>query len=744
MFKNYRLNLSQYNNKSSSINDWKKVEELKEECNKTIENINLIENHLKASKKTNFNASGFKLDLHIKCLKEINSNLFNYYRELSNESQKSRQSNKNHSKMNFKHSSNKKKNKNQMHRNRKLKDIKIVYNFSNVKFTNEQLNYLNKGPHYRPVPSKLPLDEIVVSIESGMKELNINHDDKVIIRHEIKKALENFKIPLANNNDEKILDELIVKGTEVNYIKPDGENKIVIINKNEYDQKIIEILNKSPFKTVRIDGRWKDGSPVNKSQNYIQNRLNFLNSKYLKNSNINTECLIESNPVLPEVYGIPKLHDDSYTMTISCCREKVTTSKIDDFLLKEFNIKNEKSVKNSQEFAGKMMKNHIDNDEVMVTIDFSPVFLSIHKHEIEDEITSFLDQHKTKSNRHYLIDLFKLSLNQNYLIFRNEIYEQTEGIAIGSKLSTLIKEIYMDNFEVKNEKLEWFPRIWYRCVDKVFAVVKSNKHKDLKNVKITKEHEASIPFLNILVRKEQKSFKFSINRKSSDNVRYVTNDSFHSNEVKQFWLTSLIERLISIPMTVSDYQYELIKIIDIAQYNGYSKSLCKDILENKTIDGTNTNGPDLSGHKTISVPYYPPLTNQIKAILQKQNIKLIFSYPNNILDILRSYLDKRSDLNKSGIYMIRCRDCPSVYIGQTKRSLKEREKEHNKKNNDKSPVSIHKRVQKHSVQEIKLLTAVDSENYLDAWESLHIFKNKQHLMNPDKKGKIPSILYSLC
>jgi hypothetical protein len=57
-------------------------------------------------------------------------------------------------------------------------------------------------------------------------------------------------------------------------------------------------------------------------------------------------------------------------------------------------------------------------------------------------------------------------------------------------------------------------------------------------------------------------------------------------------------------------------------------------------------------------------------------IILIYSNKRKLRDILGNPKDKFEVLEKSGVYQVECTGCDAVYIGQTKRCLKTRYKEH--------------------------------------------------------------------
>jgi hypothetical protein len=114
-------------------------------------------------------------------------------------------------------------------------------------------------------------------------------------------------------------------------------------------------------------------------------------------------------------------------------------------------------------------------------------------------------------------------------------------------------------------------------------------------------------------------------------------------------------------------------------------------------------------------------------------------------------------LQKSGIYQVECEGCDSVYIGQTKRSLKTRFGEHHSSirlnHPDKSNIARHvlskiNDNQGHSISldNLKLVKEVRKQkNELDAYESYFISRRKKeraNLMNV-AVGKITSRLFDL-
>ena len=90
-----------------------------------------------------------------------------------------------------------------------------------------------------------------------------------------------------------------------------------------------------------------------------------------------------------------------------------------------------------------------------------------------------------------------------YFSFQGQIYEQCFGTLMGSPLSPIIANLYMENLEQKIIDacpVGFKPKIWVRYVDDIFEVVKRDKVQELidnlnsaeetENLKFTVEVES--------------------------------------------------------------------------------------------------------------------------------------------------------------------------------------------------------------------------------------------------------------
>lgn len=125
---------------------------------------------------------------------------------------------------------------------------------------------------------------------------------------------------------------------------------------------------------------------------------------------------------------------------------------------------------------------------------------------------------------------------------------------------------------------------------------------------------------------------------------------------------------------------------------------------------------------------------------------VVFSSGQKLQQLLGTTKDMTQKHEKSGMYKVTCKQCVKVYIGQSRRQVLDRFKEHIRciKNNQpkKSAVAfhaiekLHLNIKNYTVDLIKPL----SDNFkLDAWESWFIYKYKA---NSDLMNIEPSPIFS--
>ena len=152
-----------------------------------------------------------------------------------------------------------------------------------------------------------------------------------------------------------------------------------------------------------------------------------------------------------------------------------------------------------------------------------------------------LKQRTSMSVKH-ITSLLEFCLGSTYFTFNGSFYEQQEGTAMGSPISPIVANLYLEDLEVKAiQSAQNPPTFWRRFVDDTLTIIKSSQIDnflqhlnsiDQANIKFTKEDsrpDGSMPFLDILITPEQDgSLKTTVYRKPTHTDLYLQWDSNHT------------------------------------------------------------------------------------------------------------------------------------------------------------------------------------------------------------------------
>ena len=144
-----------------------------------------------------------------------------------------------------------------------------------------------------------------------------------------------------------------------------------------------------------------------------------------------------------------------------------------------------------------------------------------------------------------IILLLEFCLKNTYFSFQGQFYEQVEGAAMGSPVSPIVANLYMEYLEQKAlSTAPHPPKFWGRYVDDTFVIHKeANKQSFLQHInsvdpaiRFTVEdnkEDGSIPFLDTIVKPEvDGSLSITVYRKPTHTDQYLQWDSHHHLSAK--------------------------------------------------------------------------------------------------------------------------------------------------------------------------------------------------------------------
>ena len=164
--------------------------------------------------------------------------------------------------------------------------------------------------------------------------------------------------------------------------------------------------------------------------------------------------------------------------------------------------------------------------------------INIIKKQLEDDKDLYS---RTNMTIKHICCLLEFCLKNTYFKFNGEFYEQKEGAAMGSPISPIVANLFMEDLEIKAIRTSTTPpKIWRRFVDNTFTIIKKKYRNSFlqhlnsihPNIKFTCEEvkeDGSMAFLDILVTPaEGGSLKTSVFRKPTHADLYLQWDSHHN------------------------------------------------------------------------------------------------------------------------------------------------------------------------------------------------------------------------
>ena len=605
-----------------------------------------------------------------------------------------------------------------------------VKNCSDRILSDPELSVLRKGLNFAVTPRKPPVIDIVTATESACRSLNASDANE--LRAKVVSILSNntqVKEQNVTKDEWKAIEDLR-KDDTITVLPADKGRVTVIMKKEEYKEKCRLLLE---------DSKTYQKLPSDPTARYKKQFISAL--KDLKDRKVIPPALHKrlypTTDQPPRFYGLPKVHKQNMplrpivssigTISYQCARYLAD-------ILSPLVGKTRHHVKNSKAFAEEVKDLRVGPDEEMRSYDVSALFTSVPVDKALIVIRQKLEEDTSLSERTPLApeditNLLELCLKCTYFQYEGEFYLQIHGAAMGSPVSPIVCNLYMEDFEQRAlATAEHPPDWWKRYVDDTHTILKKEHSQAFTDhinsidddIKWTTEGEVEsmagegseekeriLAFLDtVTVLKGDGKIQTRVYRKETHTDQYLNFESHHPLEHKKGVVRTLLHRAESIVSDPKDLEKEKEHIREALRMNQYPDWVLYDtptrqeevveveepeVVEEK--DKTRTvelKDTKREKKRPVVIPYVKGVSESIRRVFKGYEIPMYFKPANTLRQLLVRPKDKvEKDKIVGPVYHIACSECDASYIGETERSLKARFQEHRRPSSTTSEVSRH-------------------------------------------------------
>ena len=212
------------------------------------------------------------------------------------------------------------------------------------------------------------------------------------------------------------------------------------------------------------------------------------------------------------------------------------------------------AVESSNKFVNFIKQQVIPSSCKLVSFNVKSLFTNVPLDRTIDIILKRIyDKHEITTNigRKEMKDLITHCTKNTLFTFNNDIYQQRDGVAMGSPLGSVLAGIIM--VELENSivpKLNSHLHFWKRYADDSLTIVKEGSMNHVlqqlnpfhPNIQLTSGIESSgkILFIDILIIRRKSKIETTVYRKSTDTDIYINWFSFSPNTWKREALKNLV------------------------------------------------------------------------------------------------------------------------------------------------------------------------------------------------------------
>jgi hypothetical protein len=249
--------------------------------------------------------------------------------------------------------------------------------------------------------------------------------------------------------------------------------------------------------------------------------------------------------------------------------------------------------------------------------------------------------------------LLEIILGQNYFSFQGQIYQPDKGIAMGSPISGIVAEIFLQQLEkvhIKHLVDSNHITFYTRYVDDILIVYDSTltTHESIlqyinrihSNIQLnpTQEVNGIVSFLDLSVTRKPTCLVMDIYRKPTTTDTTINYLSIYPLEHKLVAYRFLIRRMLNIPLNKEQQQKEWKNIQQIACNNNfpsYIVSKLKQKMQQRAIKPQPPPATTDTDTHWATFTYISPQIGKITNLFKHTNVKIAFECNNTVAQLTK-------------------------------------------------------------------------------------------------------------
>ena len=446
---------------------------------------------------------------------------------------------------------------------------------SKCQLTASEKTVLNKGLNFATTIKQIPYLDLIAPIEEAA--LNIPQAQEDELRWKVRQVLEKSKPPNPNiTKEERLAIKSLQCDESIIILLANKGNATVVMDRVEYFNKLADLIENSGYCKVKknptLKTKRKPSQILSKNKDLVPQR------KYKQ--------LIQHYSKLPHIYGLPKIHKDGISLRpIVSCRGSAC-HPLSCYLVEIVTPLSDKSssyVRNSTHFMEKIRNAPIHSNRMVSLFTKVPMdeTLAVVRERLAAD--SSLEE-RTCISINNLMEMLTFCVETTYFEMGSDIYWQVDGLAMGSPLSPVLANIYMEHFEeMALGSTPVKPSMWLRYIDDTFIlwphqedvkILMNHVNSIRPSIQFTieKEQDNKLSFLDVLITRTEYGFSTSVYHKPTFTRQYLNFYSHHPYNVKKGIVRCLQHRAKAISSN-KVYQKEMDSLKKTLSRNNYPETI---------------------------------------------------------------------------------------------------------------------------------------------------------------------------